>query len=269
MSAKRPLAAVPLWLRGLLPVALVLQMGWRAHAPAPSAEADALPAAPQAAHYRLQGLGDALPLAQFTMMWLQAFDRQPGISLSFRQLDYDRVAQWLGLVLELDPKSQYPLLMAARVYGEVQDPQRQRLMLQFVADRFEEDPAHRWPYMAHATIVAKHRLKDMELALQLARRLRELGEQHADAVPAWARHMEIAVLEDMGQDEAARIVIGGLLQSGRLRDSAELRFLEERLHAPEPSPRPAQAPQEPLQPLGPDAMGAPPPAALATLPRRD
>lgn len=266
MNAKRPLAAVPLWLRCLLPAVLVLHMGWHAQAPRPSAEADALPLAPPVPQYRLKGLGDALPLAQFTMMWLQAFDRQPGVSLSFRQLDYARVAQWLGLVLELDPKSQYPLLMAARVYGEVQDPARQRLMLQFVAERFEADPAHRWPYMAHATIVAKHRLKDMALALQLARRLRELGEQHAQAVPSWARHMEIAVLEDMGQDEAARILIGGLLQSGRLRDAAELRFLEERLQAPGPSRPDDQAAPFP----GPDADAAlPGPWPARTVPGQD
>jgi hypothetical protein len=64
-------------------------------------------------------------------------------------------------------------------------------------------------------------------------------------------------------------VIGGLLQSGRLRDSAELRFLEERLHATGPAQSLTQTPQEPPLPLGPDAMGAPPPAAISAAPRRD
>ena len=35
MNAKRPLAAVPLWLRCLLPAVLVLHMGWHAQAPTP------------------------------------------------------------------------------------------------------------------------------------------------------------------------------------------------------------------------------------------
>ena len=41
--------------------------------------------------------------------------------------------------------------------------------------------------------------------------------------------MTIAVLEDMGELEAARVLIGGLLHDGRLRDAHEIRFLEQRL----------------------------------------
>jgi hypothetical protein len=41
--------------------------------------------------------------------------------------------------------------------------------------------------------------------------------------------MEIFILEDMNELEAARIMIGGLLQSGTLTDPAEIRFLKERL----------------------------------------
>ena len=50
-------------------------------------------------------------------------------------------------------------------------------------------------------------------------------------MPAWAREMSIAVLEDMGELEAARVLIGGLLHDGRLRDAHEIRFLEQRLEA--------------------------------------
>jgi hypothetical protein len=41
--------------------------------------------------------------------------------------------------------------------------------------------------------------------------------------------MEIFVLEDMNELEAARIMLGGMLASGQLRDPGERRFLKERL----------------------------------------
>jgi hypothetical protein len=43
--------------------------------------------------------------------------------------------------------------------------------------------------------------------------------------------MEIFILEDMNELEAAKVVLGGLLASGRIRDPAEARFLKERLDA--------------------------------------
>jgi hypothetical protein len=41
--------------------------------------------------------------------------------------------------------------------------------------------------------------------------------------------MEIFILEDMNELEAAKIMIGGLLLSGKISDPAELRFLKQRL----------------------------------------
>jgi len=41
--------------------------------------------------------------------------------------------------------------------------------------------------------------------------------------------MRAFILEDMNELEAARTVIGGYIDSGRVKDTAELRFLEQRL----------------------------------------
>jgi len=57
-------------------------------------------------------------------------------------------------------------------------------------------------------------------------------------VPLWARQMEAFILEDMDELETARLIIGGYIQSGDVRDPGELRFLEERPQgagSPEPA----------------------------------
>ena len=151
----------------------------------------------------------------------QAFD--------FRKLDYHRLVKWLHSILELDPRSEYPLFAAARVYAETPDEARARLALDFVYREFLLDPDRRWPWIAHAALLAKHRLKDLALARQYAAAL----DRHTRAadVPLWARQMEVFILEDMNELEAARIMLGGLLASGAVQDPAEARFLAARLKA--------------------------------------
>lgn len=161
------------------------------------------------------------------MLWLQAFDNQPGISIPYRELDYQTVIAWLEEILALDARGQYPLFAASRLYSEVPDEARQRMMLEFVFRKFLEDPDRRWPALAHAVYMAKHRLQDLPLALRYARALTD--HVTATNVPFRARQMQYWVLEDLGELEDARILLGGLLDSGTIKDPHELMFLRQRL----------------------------------------
>ena len=104
-----------------------------------------------------------------------------------------------------------------------------REMLDLVAASFEEDPNRRWPAMAHATLLAKHRLQDLPLARRYASALQRRATD--PTIPLWARQMEVFILEDMNELEAAKIMLGGMLASGGLQDPGERRFLESRLKA--------------------------------------
>jgi hypothetical protein len=213
----RPLAAVPRWVLGLLAVSLAAQIAWQTLRDAGTAAPAELPPAPGAQALRLASFGEPEAAARLAMVYVQ----------SYRSLDYARLIGWLRSALELDPRGQYPLFLAARVYAETADAARNRIALEFVYEEFLRDPNRRWPWLAHAALLAKHRLKD----LPLARRYAQALERHARTrdVPLWARQMEIFILEDMNELEAAKIMLGGLLQSGVVHDPAELRFLKERL----------------------------------------
>lgn len=165
--------------------------------------------------------------ARIAMLYLQAFDLGGTNAAPYQRLDYGRLTAWLRAILALDPRSEYPLFSAARLYAEVPDPARARLMLEFVYEQYLVDPNRRWPWLAHAALLAKHRLHD----LPLARRYAAAIDRHTTAadVPLWARQMEIFILEDMNELEAARVLLGGLLASGRIRDADEARFLRRRL----------------------------------------
>ena len=226
-SLERRISDVPVAARVILVAALALQVGWHAWRPDARAELRPLGAVPADSALRVAALGDPAALAKLLMLRLQAHDGQPGVRVSFMDLDYERVADWLDAIIDLDPRADAPLLAAARLYGSVADPDRQRIMFELVYRRFLGDPDRRWPWLAHAAVIAKHRLADPVLALRYALAVSE----HAVGpdVPAWVRDMSALIAADIGELDAARVLIGGLLHSGRVRDPHEIRLLGARL----------------------------------------
>ena len=226
---ERTISSVPKPVLLLLVAAFCVQIFWYRQHPLQQAKAESLMAPPSSATLHIASFGEPIALAKSLMLYLQAFDNQAGLNLSFRQLDYNNVEAWLTRVLELDPPAQYPLFAASRLYGEIADEAKQRAMLEFVYRQFFIDPNHRWKSLAHAASLARHRLNDLPLARKYAQAIR----LHATAseVPSWAKQMEIFLLEDMDELQSARILLGGLLQSGEITDPHEYRFLEQRLIA--------------------------------------
>jgi hypothetical protein len=210
---------VPGWILGLLATSLAVQMTWHVSRPHARQAAETLPPAPRMAVLRLAAFGEDPAAARLVMLYLQGFGA--------RDVDPARLTAWLRASLSLDPLSGYPLFAAARVFAETPDAAASRVVLEFVYQEFMRDPNRRWPWLAHAALLAKHRLKD----LPLARRYAAAIDRHTTSadVPLWARQMEIFILEDMDELEAARIMIGGLLAKGEIQDPNELRFLDQRL----------------------------------------
>ena len=216
---------VPRPVIGLLAIALCLQIGWQALQPKPVARPEALEIPPSPAALRVLALGEPIALAQLLTLQLQVFDYQPGVSIPFLELDYSRLTAWLETILALDPVGQYPLLMASHIYSQVPDPARQRRMCEFVREQFAADSNRRWRWLAHCAILAKHRFKDSRLALSYA----EAVARDASSASNWARQMRIFILEDLGEIEAATVLLGGLLARGEVTDPREIHFLTQRL----------------------------------------
>src|SRR5262249_40071842 len=161
---ERPIASVPGWILGLIAVALAGQLSWAALRHGSARAAQNLPPAPAARALQLASLGEPAALARLAMVWLLAFDARGDNTLPYQRLDYGRLIGWLSAILALDPKSELPLFAAARIYAENPDPAKMRAMLEFIFAQFAGDPNRRWPALAHAALLAKHRLKDLPLA---------------------------------------------------------------------------------------------------------
>ena len=238
---QRALKAVPKSVAWILITSLCLQLAWQSSRPSPTAYAEALVFPPDHKTLQALSLGEPIALSQLMTLYLQAFDNQPGISIPYLDLDYDRVENWLARILELDPIGQYPLLMASHIYAQVPDTAKQRKMLEFVYQQFFKDPGRRWPWLAHAAIMAKHRLNDLPLALHYAQAIRQYAA--APEVPHWASQMPIFILEDLGEVESAKILLGGFLVSGVVTDPHEIHLLTERLQQLEDEEKSSRVPK--------------------------
>lgn len=228
---ERPISTVPKPALVLLLLAFAAQLVWHFMQPTLVAKAENLMTPPSLPAMRLASFGEPIALSKIAMLYIQAFDNQAGINLSFQQLDYAQVEAWLDRSLALDPRSQYPLFAASQLYGEINNDAKQRRMLDFIYRQFLLDPNHRWKALAHAATLARHRLNDLALAQKYAQAIRLYAT--AAEVPSWAKQMEIFLLEDMNELERAKILLGGLLQSGQISDPHEFKFLEQRLAAME------------------------------------
>lgn len=224
-SSERAVGTVPRWVIAGLAAALALQVGWQISRGKPIAQAAALSSPPKVTALRVASAGEPITASQMLVLYLQAFDNQPGVSIPFLALDYAKVSDWLAVSLQLDPRGQYPLMMASQLYSQVPDEPKQRMMLELVHREFMLDPDRRWRWLAHAAIMAKHRLNDMPLALRYAHDI----TRHARGASNWARQMSVFILEDMGEAESAAVLLGGLLHSGEVTEPREFRFLSERL----------------------------------------
>ena len=228
----QPIQAIPkrmsilIWI--VILVTFSLQVNNNLSLPPPKVYEIDLPEAPGEVMLTALSLGDKVTFSKVLTLWLQAFDNQQGQSLSFHDLDYDKVVRWMQSILYLDPRTEYPLLNATHVYSFIKDKEKVRTMIDFVRGAFAEDPARRWQWMAGATTLAKNEVEDIDLALEMAQELRE-GIEGIEGVPSWARQMEGFLLQDLNRFEEAIVFLENLVESGELTDENELNLHIDRL----------------------------------------
>ena len=228
-SSRETLRPAPHWIMLLLMVMLALQLAWGSARLPVVAKAEDFSSPPSLAVLRLASLGDSIAFAKMTMLWLQNFDNQPGLAIPFRNLDYEALALWLEKILELDPKSEYPLHAALRFYAPIPDKVRTRRMLTFIHEQFQRDPEHRWRWLSFAAIDARHRLQDNTLALAFLKDVTNKAKQ--GRFPQWVHGLQWSLMREAGALQSARQLVGGLLHHGTITDPGELNFISDWLEA--------------------------------------
>ena len=225
---ERPISQLPRALPGMFVLFFGLQLLFH-QASQESFEATYRPLEtplPSAA-YRELAMGSEQLAGYLMSIGLQLHDNQVGQHFSYSLIDYDRLVAWLDRAMDLSSGTEYPMLLASRIYTQTGDPELLRAILAFIERRFDENPQLHWRRMTEACLVARHRLGDLELALRLAEKI--AAQPVSVEMPHWARDFQFLLLADMNELEAAIAVIQALLQTDAVRDPDEKRFLLEKL----------------------------------------
>lgn len=177
--------------------------------------------------YRQTAMGSEQLLGYLLAIRLQMHDNQAGRHFRYSLIDYDVLLDWLEQISSLSPGTEYPMLLASRIYTQTNDPVRLRKILGFIERYFDDEPQLHWRRLAEASLIAKHKLGDLELALRLARKL---STQPATIrMPQWARDFELLLLAELNELESAIAIIEALLSSDAIHDPDERLFLEQKL----------------------------------------
>ena len=177
--------------------------------------------------YRAGAIGSEQLLGYLLALRLQLHDNQAGQHFDYGLIDYALLVNWLDVISDISPGTEYPMLLASRVYTNTRDPAQLRQLIAFIERRFDEDPQLHWRRLTEASLIARHRLGDLELALVLAQKL---ARQPARVVmPRWARDFEFLLLAELNELESAIAIIEVMLASDSIDDPDERHFLQTKL----------------------------------------
>ncbi|MBF0334626.1 MAG: hypothetical protein HQL40_13435 [Alphaproteobacteria bacterium] len=136
--------------------------------------------------------------------------------------DYGRLEGWFMALDALDSVSDFMPVVAGYYFSNT--PKRADIahVVNYLRHYARHDPARSWRWLAHAAYLARHRMKDQRLALEVARELTALD---VPDMPSWARQMQVFILADLGENEAARALMLALLNGDPNLSPEERNFM--------------------------------------------
>ena len=227
-SKERSVKQLPVWLlAGLLMAFLVQVLHQYISISSVGSEFQQLPQPYSVNTYQALSQGSEKLWSYLLLLKVQLHDNQRGRHENYQHLDYKILSEWLLTLGELNKSSDYAAFLASRVYSQIKDKEKIRMMIDVIDKMFELQPEIHWKRMTEACLLAKHELRDLPLALNLADKVARLPG--TIKIPYWARDMKIILLDELDQLQSAQILISSMLESGSIRDGDEVRFLKHRL----------------------------------------
>ena len=173
----------------------------------------------------MMALGDSEFAYRLGALTLQNLGDSGGRVTPIRDYSYPELGKWFQLMDGLDPASDHVPMLAAYYFGATRVPADVAVVVEYLSKIGQRPVGAKWRWLVHAIFLARHRMGDLELALDLAYKLTRM-EPVDDVMPAWARQMPAFVLKEKGDREDARKIIEGLLASGRRFHANEVNFMQ-------------------------------------------
>jgi hypothetical protein len=159
-----------------------------------------VPPAPTQTTALALSLGDEQFSYRFLGMMLQSFGNTSGRFEVFEDYDYSALYDWFLLLDNIDSRPEYLPYLATYYFGSSSIDEQIKVITKFLELVGSRSGRKKWKWLTQAVYLARYRLKDLEHAQYLARKL----SNHSDPdVGAWARNLNSYIMAEMGDKEAA------------------------------------------------------------------
>jgi len=186
---------------------------------------DGVPPVPSHGAAVIMGMGDAQFSYRFGALTLQELGDGGGQTTALKDYNYEDLGKWFALLDGLDPAADHVPMVAAYYFGGTLVPNDVRVVYDYLARVGNNPHGQKWRWLVHAIFMARHRLYDNDLALDLAYKLSKM-QLVDDEMPVWAKQMPAFVLADKGEKDDARRLVEDLLMSSDKIHPNEVGFME-------------------------------------------
>ena len=200
---------------------LLLQLGfwWKTKDVVP--EMDIVPNVPSQQTLAALSFGDEQFLFRLMALRLQNAGDTFGRFTALYRYDFQKLYHWFTLLDTLDNESDYVPNMATYYFAQTQNRPDIRYIVDYLVDYSQGRVKEKWWWMVQATYLANHRLKDKDLALDIANNLRDNPE-----LPIWVQQMPAFIHEQRGEMGAALEIIQTILDHQDSLGEGELNFIQ-------------------------------------------
>lgn len=159
-----------------------------------------VPPAPKEHFAAIYGLGDEAFSYRINALMLQNLGDTGGRVTSLKDYNYEDLTAWFFLQDKLDPVSDHIPHLAAYYFGNVQEPEKYRPVLEYLKMVGMRSEGIKWNWLYFAVYFARHKMNDLDKALELAN---ALAKSENPKVPDMIRNMSAYVLNMKGSKQEA------------------------------------------------------------------
>lgn len=149
-------------------------------------------------------LGDQQLAYRMSATLLQNLGENDGDVRPLLDYNYEFLNDWFVMAHKLDSQSSIVPILAAYVYSSVDDNAKLEKIIGFLIDVGQEETGRFWRWLVRAMFLARYKLENIDLTIQIA----GLLEEHPSSeLPAWTRNLRAYILSDIGEKQAAKEIM--------------------------------------------------------------
>lgn len=186
-----------------------------------------VPVAPSEIGTTAAFLGDNELAYRSIAFTLQGFGNTTGQVQALKDYNYKNLGTWFDLTDKLNSRSNYVPFLAAYYFGGSQDPSKLMPVIDYLRRVGTYPEPDKWRYLGQAVFLAYHKMKDNDLAMELAD---ELSKTYKPGMPGWSLQMKAILADKIGEKEMAyNLMLDALQNKKQDLDPVEINYMVDQI----------------------------------------